>query len=764
MPQGWRLIVAIVGPLLLGALAGWAWIAIPLPPAGPDHNAVALTAVGAIIAVSAIPLWEWGKRATASFEDTDIPSHAGTQVQVRTAKNSTVAGSNVASPAIKARRVTYTYNARVPDEPQKQSGSEGASDTQASPAGPAPPPIRPTTQHNLPPRNPKFTGRDTALAEVERALAGGPVAVVAVRGLGGIGKSQLALEYAHRIAANASCSLVWWVRADSPVSLVNDLAALAPVLDLHAPADTPPGDLVPIVLAQLRARSDWLVVFDNAENPDTLRAVLPGGSGQRLITSRYRAWSGLAEQIDLDPFDRAESVNYLTERTRRTEPDAADALAAELGDLPLALAQAAAYIDSHGIGIAQYVTVYREHASAKILREAGLEQGEYPHSVAATWLLHLRDLERDEPAGLDVLRFCAFLEPDEIDLDVLFTHPQTLPTALRRAWADPLRRIETIGALAATGLIAPLDTFRIRVHRLVQAVTRDQLDSAGIAKWTRIVVQVLAGAFPPEPWHYDTWPTCAALAPHVQSAVDHAAPFTDLAPYSAALLASMGSYFRATARLDQAHTSLQRGLAIFEAAYGADHHFVARTLTNLGLVQHALGDVDRALISQRRALEIKQAAYGPDHPEVAITLTNLGIVQRALGELDQAGASLRRALEIKQAAYGPDHPEVATTLANLGLVQHALGELDRALVSQRRALEIRQYIYGPDHPDVATALNNLGLLYRDLGDLNHARASLQRALSIFEATYGPDHPHTAKARLSLAKLATSETSRRGRRR
>ena len=241
------------------------------------------------------------------------------------------------------------------------------------------------SEDTLPPRNPVFTGRDEVLAEVERRLADGPVAVVAVRGLGGMGKSQVALEYAHRMRSSARYQVAGWLRADSAMTVAKDMAAMAPLLGL--PADGPTGKVAASVVAALRSRRDWLVVFDNAQAPGDLARMLPGGGGHVLITSRNREWSGIALKLDLEVFSRAESVAFLCKRTDREEPDAARDLAAELGDLPLALAQAAAYIDARAVTISRYLALYRDPAVARKLRDEGLKSGEYPASVARTWLL-----------------------------------------------------------------------------------------------------------------------------------------------------------------------------------------------------------------------------------------------------------------------------------------------------------------------------------------------------------------------------------------
>jgi hypothetical protein len=182
----------------------------------------------------------------------------------------------------------------------------------------------------LPARNPVFTGRASALADLTERLAGGPVAVVAVRGLGGVGKSQLALEYAHRERKSGRCEVAGWVRADSPVTIAEDLAALGPLLGL--PGDGTMGERAAQVVTVLGARGDWLLVFDNAHRPGDLQGWLPGGAGHVLITSRDRAWSGTAAHLDLDTFTRPESVDFLCRRSGSDDPVAAGELAEAVGD------------------------------------------------------------------------------------------------------------------------------------------------------------------------------------------------------------------------------------------------------------------------------------------------------------------------------------------------------------------------------------------------------------------------------------------------
>jgi Tfp pilus assembly protein PilF len=717
-------VLAVVFAVVLSLVVGLAVNAVP-KSWGWAHDWWLLVGIGAGLLVAAVLVAVGQARSSPGGEDKAAPV-----VRVGKPRWSPVAGSNTGT-MISAKKVIISAAGTVDvgkSSPALVEQRPGAGDGER--AG-----------DTLPPRNPVFTGRDDMLAEVGRRLDSGPVAVVAVRGLGGMGKSQVALEYAHRMRGAGRYRVAGWVRADSVVTAAEDLAALAPLLGLAA--DGPAGEVAASVVAALGSRRDWLVVFDNAQAPGDLAGMLRGGGGHVLITSRNRAWSGVASQLDLEVFSRAESVAFLCKRSGRAEPDAAGELAGELGDLPLALAQAAAYIDARAVTIGGYLALYRDPVLARRLREEGLDAGEYPASVARTWLLTSGQLAGDRPAAVELLRLCAFLDPDDIDLDVLAAGATEAGGVLAAALDDPLERTETAGALARASLVTATAQGRLRVHRLVQAVTRDQLDEDQVAAWSGCALRLVAAVFPGEPGDHRSWPVCASVAPHVEAVAAHTKRYPDLAVKRSRLLDRLGVYLIASAQFRAALSVLERALAIKEAAYGPDHPEVAITLTNLGVVQQYLGELSAARTTLERALAIKEAAYGPDHPEVAITLTYLGIVQQYLGELPAARTTLERALAIKEAAYGPDHPEVAITLTNLGNVQRQMGERAAAGTTLERALAIFEAAYGPDHSEVTITLTNLGIVQQELGELPAARTTLERALAIQEAAYGPDHPEVA---------------------
>ena len=592
----------------------------------------------------------------------------------------------------------------------------------------------------LPTRGQRFAGRAQALTGLAWRLEDGQAVVL--RGLAGAGKSLLALEYAHQMRASGRYRLVGWVQADSPATIARGLAALAPPLGL--PADGAASEIASRVVAMLRSRRDWLVVFDNAQTPGDLMAVWPGGDGHVLITSRNRGWNGIAVPMDLGGFSRAESVKFLCERSRSYEPDAAAELAAELGDFPLALAQAAACIDKESMMIRDYLELYRDPAEASALRDAGLDTAEYPASVARTLLLHIRQLGREYPVAVKLLWLCVFLDPGDIDLELLSVGPAVTGEALASVLSSPRECAKAARALAASNLVTVRADGHLRVPPLVRAVAQDKLSGDQAAKWARRALNLTKAIVPPAPADHRSWPAYAAAAPHIRAVAGHAS--NDPHP---ALLRNLGTYFSASKQPEAARATFEDALAISKTANDGESCDSAKTLDNLAIAYWQLGRLDDARASNKRALDGFLATSGPDHPETARSFGNRGVIQLGTGDLEAARDSFKRALDIFLVAYGPRHPDIARTRDNLGIIQLGLGEFGDAEVSFEEALATFRAAYGPGHLDVANTLMNLSIAQRELGSLEDARTSIGQALAIFQAAYGPSHPVVAMALANL---------------
>jgi tetratricopeptide (TPR) repeat protein len=591
-------------------------------------------------------------------------------------------------------------------------------------------------------RNPNFTGREELLAALAARLKSGNAAALtqALAGLGGVGKTQTALEYVYRHAS--AFDVVWWIRSEEGATLAADYAALAQPLNLKEWGAQDQGQIVAAVRHWLETNGGWLLIFDNAEAQTDLDDYLPQDTaGQIIITSRNQVYGDVAESLPVAKWEREESKAFLAKRTLRNDPAGADAIAEELGDLPLALAQAAAYMEATGESYAGYLKLFQERRQAIWAHEKAPR--EHPEPVEITWTLSMEKAEAAAPGAEALMNLCAFLAPDDIPREMLRDHRDEVPEPLQTLLGDSIKLNAVLAALRQYSLLEVRDD-AFDMHRLVQAVVRDRLEEEARKTWCEAATSVVNDAYPGDSvLDVISWPVCARLTPHVRVVAVHAETLGVAQDATARLLNQAGLYLKGRAEFAEAQTLYEQALQLYEAAYGPDHSFMATTVNNLGGVLRALGDLAGARALYERALRIDEAAYGPEHPEVATDVNNLGGVLRALGDLPGARAHYERALRIHEAAYGPDHPNVATNVNNLGSVLQDLGDLAGARAHYERALRIDEAAYGPDHPNVAIRVNNLGSVLKALGDLAGARAHYERALRIFEQHLGPDHPNVA---------------------
>ena len=587
-------------------------------------------------------------------------------------------------------------------------------------------------------RNPNFTEPGQRLTEMRDALRSGKTTALtqALAGLGGVGKTQLAIEYAYRCAPDYA--IVWWVRSEQPASLAADFAALATALDLPEKDATEQPVIITAVREALRHRQDWLLIFDNANAPEEIHDFLPGAGGHVLITSRYAAWGGVAQKLEVKKWAPEVAVEFLLKRTGLTDVETAKELAGELDYLPLALEQAAAYIDSAQKTLPGYLAMFRQHQL--VLLKRGIPSTDYPATVGTTWELSFQRLETESPGGVGLLQLCAFLAPDDIPRDVIVSGADHLPEPLSATVRDEIAFDEAVSAIRRYSLIDAAGESTLSMHRLVQAVVRHRLDPSERARWAEAAVSIVNIAFPHESADVRTWKVCDHLLPHAIVVADFAESLSVGLGATARLVNHVGTYAWGRAEYGKAKGAFQRALRIDEKAFGPNHPNVAIRVNNLGAVQQALGDFLGAKAAFERVLNINERAFGSDHAAVATAVNNLGSVLEDLGDFPGAKASYERALNISENALGLDSPEVAVDINNLGGVLRELGDLSGAKAAFERALKIDEKAFGPDHPEVATDVNNLGSVLEELGDLPGAKASYERALKINEKAFGPDHP------------------------
>jgi tetratricopeptide (TPR) repeat protein len=644
-------------------------------------------------------------------------------------------------------------------------------------------------------RNQRFRGRSELLDRLHEALHSGVPGshVQAVRGLGGVGKTQLALEYLYRWAADYS--VVWWVRAEESATMRADYAALGAELGLPASEERV---ALGAVRRWLEHNSGWVLTFDDVRDPGELRELLPrAATGHVLLTTRHAGATEVAAPFPVGIFTRSESIEYLTNRVG-AETDVAGGLAAELGDLPLALEQAAAYVQARCISLSRYRELLDQYRTEILSRG---KPSSYPQAVANTWDISFDSVQKASAAAAELVSLCAFLAPDDIPRQLLRSTVGGLTGPLAAALGSPLTRDDPASIAAEYSLVS-LDEDCLSVHPLVQTIACFRCSKKVREHWAAVALRFLVKAFTFDRDDPTSWAWTMRLLPHVLAATRHAEELGVGAEEEAWLLNGVGRYLHSRAELDSALAHFERALRLDEATFGPHHMRVGVRLTNIGAVLRDQGDLMGALASTRRALAIHEAILGSEDPavsveaarEVASASDGLGMILLDLGRLDEARAQVQRALDLDEVAAGlqsaavsarcnhlglilkelgdlegalryteralviarstsgEGSPAVGLYSNNLGQVFYELGELDHALRHTRQALEIAESMYGLDHPIVAASVSNLGQILQDKGDLDGALRAIERALRIDEPVYGSDHPQVAVDRSNLGQI------------
>ena len=521
---------------------------------------------------------------------------------------------------------------------------------------------------NIPARNPGFTGRDDLLAEVrEQLLAGDKAVVQALHGMGGVGKTQLAAEYAHRFAG--AYDLAWWVNAEQGGLIGDQVAALGLALGCVQPgAGTQ--TVRAAVLAELRHRGRSLLVFDNAEDPADVAPWLPGGGGHVLITSRQRGWDEVAAPVEIDVLARAESVAILQARVAVLSGADADRLAAELGDLPLAIAQAAGFMADTGMAADEFLALLRTRAGQLLAQGA---PGSYPRSLAAAAGLIADRLARQDPAAAELASVCAFLAPEPIPESLFTAAAGVLPGELAARAADPLAWRQTLAHLTRQSL-ARIDHRGLQMHRLTQAILRERLTPAQATATRRYAEALLAASNPGDPPNPVTWPRWARLTPHVLAA-DLAATdspaLRELAVYTCFYLLERGDTRTAHDLVSGLRRQWRDRLGENHEHTLAAAHYLAWTLHEMGRYTESR-DLNQDTFARRRRV------LGEDHPDTLYSAHNLAIDLRALGEVQAARELNHDTLDRHRRVLGQDHPDTLRSATMLAVNLREVGEADDA--------------------------------------------------------------------------------------
>jgi tetratricopeptide (TPR) repeat protein len=479
---------------------------------------------------------------------------------------------------------------------------------------------------NVPfPRNLFFIGREDLLAQLHAQLHKGRTAALsqAISGLGGVGKTQLAVEYVYRYYRDYQAIL--WAHAESTESLISSYTEIATLLKLPVKDSQEQTVIIQAVKVWLQNHRDWLLILDNADELDILSAFLPPRlGGHVIITTRAAALGRFARRLLVETFSQEQGVLFLLRRAGLIPLDAdlsqalpqdqalAQQITQEVGGLPLALDQIGAYLETTGSGLAAYWQQYQHHR-IELLKDYRGMVPDHPQPVATTWSLSFQRVEERNPAAADLLRLCAYLSPDVIHEEMLMRGADTLPPTLSAVLADGYLLDQVIEALRAYSLITrDIQTKALAVHRLVQTVVRDSLPAETEMQWMLHAVALVNQAFPDVA--FARWPQCEQCLPHALLCAQWVRQGQIVTPAAIRLLDQLGYYLSVRGHYSEAGPFLQQALSLREQQLGPEHIDTATSLYHLALLYKKQGKYTEAESLYQRALAIREQQLGPEHP------------------------------------------------------------------------------------------------------------------------------------------------------
>nr|WP_157528020.1 FxSxx-COOH system tetratricopeptide repeat protein [Kibdelosporangium sp. MJ126-NF4]CEL17030.1 putative ATP /GTP-binding protein [Kibdelosporangium sp. MJ126-NF4]CTQ91740.1 putative ATP /GTP-binding protein [Kibdelosporangium sp. MJ126-NF4] len=656
--------------------------------------------------------------------------------------------------------------------------------------------LRPQIWGNVPLRNPDFVGRTELLDKLQERLLepdnrATAVLPEALHGMGGVGKSQTVVEYIYR--HSTEYDIIWWIPSEQLSQINASFVELARKLGLpSSSADT----ARPEVIEALRKGSPyqrWLLVFDNAEHPDVVSPFIPASSGHVIVTSRNPDWAGVARTVEVDLFTRKESIDLLRMRGGEITDEDADRLAEALGDLPLAVEQAAAWRGQTGMPVNEYLTLLDRHLTDLLGDERAAEYGAlgYQRSVAAAWNVPLHRLRTSHPAALQLLQVCAFFGPEPIARS-LFTGGRSVPVPpeLANALRDPIKLNRAIREISRYSL-AKIDhrNNTIQLHRLVQTVLKNQLSEKDQGEMRHAVHVLLVNGDPDDPVSTDSWPRYADLLPHatMSKAVECQSDawvrrliinlvryLVSIGDYQVALSYARESMDQWTLAFGETHEDTllmasQRSIALrrigeydesfelieetykrVQETYGEDSELYLSVADTLRSGLRVQGRFVQELQMQENIVEKSRHVLGDDDPATLRYANNLAGSLRLNGQFFRAKEVDQDTGERKKVVLGDEHGATFLTLNGLAMDLRECGEYVEACRVQEYNLTRQRAVMGDDHPSTIGAMRNLAVSRRKAGLHQEARELSEDCVRLYRLRYGDKHLDTITAEMGLS--------------
>ncbi|CAM5700153.1 hypothetical protein SAFG77S_01213 [Streptomyces afghaniensis] len=607
---------------------------------------------------------------------------------------------------------------------------------------------------NVPLRNTSFVGRQALLGAVEEQLGAQDTAAVlphALHGLGGVGKSQLALEYIY--THQHDYKVICWIPAERESLILAALAQLAAQLgvaptgqdSLGAPAAN---TAVPAVLEALRTGApydNWLLVFDNAEDVEAVRAYFPtNGPGKVIVTSRNRAWERVATPLPVNVFERQESIELLQKRSPDLTAEDADRLAEALGDLPLAVEQAGSWRAVTGMQVDEYLDLLAQR-SPEILE---LDPNpDYPVSVAAAWDISLERIKENNPGARQLLDICASMAPEPIPRSMLrgsrgvSITPEIDP--LLRESIKLNRAVRDLSQFSLVKVDPRSDT--LQMHRLLQTVLLAKLSREQRARMRDAAHQLLSAAKPGPYGSSLEWRAYQALLPHIltsQAVTSSDTYVRDLVYDTVWFLYFWGDHEGAADFARQAWSA-------WLAASGEEDVHVLRMTKTFAFLLRQIGQVPESIPLTEKALEVSRRLEGY-HEDLIDSLCEMADARNYQGRFDEARQLTEEATELARSLFGADDPATLRATHTYGVALRLCGRFREALPLDQENARQRELLFGPASFFALNTLNALSIDMRESGDYPGARDFQEDAYRRARSALGDEHPLTLRIARNLA--------------
>lgn len=616
------------------------------------------------------------------------------------------------------------------------SGSQGET---VKPSGPRPPGALPAVW-NVPHRLAAFTGRDAVLLNLrERISADTRVVVHALHGWGGVGKTAVAIEYAHRFAD--SYEMVWWIDAEQTTRIAEQMSSLAVAagwVRQEASAST----AVAAARAWFQAHQKWLVIFDNAPDPQSVHELIPQGPGHVLLTSRHPNWGQVAEPMNVDVFTRAESIALILRLAPTLATETADQIGERLGDLPLAIAQAGGVLAETGMGAAEYLEELEHHVGQAMRQGRPVD---YPRSLAGTVETAVNRVGAEDAAAVQFVRLCAMLAPEPIPLELFTGAPRKLlPKPLEQVAATRMTLGACVGRLGRYGLIRPTQDGPV-MHRLTRAIIQDNLDRSVRDQLRRVVETLIVTAQPKASQDPAYWPRWARLLPHLVAldpSISNNPALRDMANWMTLYIMSRSGHAEARGLAEKLYRE-------WTVLLGPDHPHTLHAAHHLAQV---CDDLSRSYELDRETLTRRRRVLSEDHQQTLHSAHALANDLRGLGRLQEALELDQDTLARQRRTLGDNHVNTLNTVHSIALDQYGLGHPEKALVLDQEALaRMREAAgVGPDHPQTLSTADSVATY---LCQLNRAQEALHLDLDTLKRRrrlLGEDHPLTKHSERRVA--------------